>query len=87
MAGANKPDGKSPRQRVAFTRKDADRIARVVRTVEQGNREAAPLTFHKPPQVPANVFRVASFGTATWDKGDTATVTFLTVTTTPNTAT
>lgn len=45
MAGANKPDGKNPQQRVAFTRRDADRIARTVRTVEQGNRDGAPLVF------------------------------------------
>lgn len=45
MAGANKPDGKNPKQRVAFTRRDADRIARVVRTVEQGDRKGTPLTF------------------------------------------
>ena len=45
MAGANKPDGKNPQQRVAFTRRDADRIARAVRTVEQGNRDGAALRF------------------------------------------
>lgn len=45
MAGANKPDGKNPKQRVAFTRRDADRIARVVRTVEQGDRKGTPLVF------------------------------------------
>jgi hypothetical protein len=45
MAGANKPDGKSNTQRVAFTRRDADRIARVVRTVEAGDKDANALTF------------------------------------------
>jgi hypothetical protein len=45
MAGANKPDGKSNTQRVAFTRRDADRIARVVRTVEAGDKKGNALTF------------------------------------------
>jgi len=48
MAGANKPDGKSNTQRVAFTRRDADRIARVVRTVEAGDKDANALTFRRP---------------------------------------
>jgi hypothetical protein len=52
MAGANKPDGKSNTQRVAFTRRDADRIARVVRTVEAGDKKGNALTFghrqHRP---------------------------------------
>lgn len=87
MAGANKPDGKNPQQRVAFTRRDADRIARTVRIVEGGDKKGNALTFPPPPQKLISVFRVASHGTAAWDKGSTATVTFLTMTSTPNTAT
>jgi hypothetical protein len=45
MAGANKPDGKSNTQRVSFTRRDADRIGRVVRTVEAGDKKGNALTF------------------------------------------
>lgn len=45
MAGANKPDGKNPQQRVAFTRRDADRIARTVRIVEGGDKKGNALTF------------------------------------------
>jgi hypothetical protein len=45
VAGANKPDGKSNTQRVSFTRRDADRIGRVVRTVEAGDKKGNALTF------------------------------------------
>jgi len=47
---AQKPDGKSGGQRVSFTRQGADRIARVVRTVEQGDKKAEPLRFAPRPQ-------------------------------------
>lgn len=43
---AQKPDGKPARtERVTFTRPAAERIAKAVRTVEGGNRDAGPLTF------------------------------------------
>lgn len=44
---AQRPDGKNPAQRVSFTRQGADRIARVVRTVERGDRKANALRFGK----------------------------------------
>ena len=43
---AQKPDGKSARtERVTFTRPAAERIAKVVRAVERGNRDCGGLTF------------------------------------------
>ena len=90
MAGANKPDGKNPKQRVAFTRRDADRIARVVRTVEQGDRKGTPLTFG-PRIRPAlaatgDIFRTARF-TGSWNVNSTATIELTNSTFTPQTAT
>ena len=43
---AQKPDGKAAKtERVSFTRPAAERIAKVVRTVEAGDRKGAPLRF------------------------------------------
>lgn len=43
---AQKPDGKPARtERVTFTKPAAERIAKVVRTVEGGDRDAGPLSF------------------------------------------
>lgn len=47
---AQRPDGRDPGQRVSFTRQGADRIARVVRTVEQGDKKCQPLKFVPRPQ-------------------------------------
>ena len=88
MAGANKPDGRSNTQRVSFTRRDADRIGRVVRTVEAGDKKGNALTFRRPAVSSAGgVFRIATHGSAAWNKDSTQTVTFVTTTSTPNTAT
>ena len=88
MAGANKPDGKSNTQRVSFTRRDADRIGRVVRTVEAGDKKGNALTFgHRQQPGQGGVFRIATHGSAAWNKDSTQTVTFVTTTSTPNTAT
>ena len=88
MAGANKPDGKSNTQRVSFTRRDADRIGRVVRTVEAGDKKGNALTFgHRQQPGQGGVFRIATHGFAAWNKDSTQTVTFVTTTSTPNTAT
>jgi len=89
MAGANKPDGKSNMQRVAFTRRDADRIGRVVRTVEAGDKKGNALTFgHRQPSqgVVGDIFRTARF-TGSWHVNSTATVEFTNSTFTPQTAT
>ncbi len=43
---ATKPDGSAARtERVTFTKPAAERIAKVVRTVEGGDRDAGPLSF------------------------------------------
>ena len=45
---AQKPDGKAAKtERVTFTRPAAERIAKVVRRVEQGDRDCGPLTFQR----------------------------------------
>jgi hypothetical protein len=73
-------------EKVAFTRPAADRIAKVVRRVEQGDRAAKPLEFRRIstslPQ--GQMFRVCTF-TGSWSKNQAKVVTFLNVTTTPNT--
>jgi hypothetical protein len=72
--------------RVDFTRGAAERIAAVVRQVEGGNRDGAPLTFRKvDTDVPLKVFRVARF-TGAWGTDQFKVVTFRNVTSTPNTA-
>jgi hypothetical protein len=90
VAGANKPDGKSNTERVSFTRRDADRIGRVVRTVEAGDKKGNALTFghrQQPGQgVVGDIFRTARF-TGSWSVDSTATVEFTNSTFTPQTAT
>lgn len=90
MAGANKPDGKNPQQRVAFTRRDADRIARTVRIVEGGDKKGNALTFGnriRPTIEPAgDIFRTARF-TGSWSVDSTNTIEFTNATFTPQTAT
>lgn len=84
---AGKPDGKPANQRVTFTKAAADRIASAVREVEAGNRDCGPMTF--TPSNPSKhkaVFRVCTF-TGSWAIDSMKTVTFRSVTTTPNTVT
>lgn len=83
---AQKPDGKPARtERVTFTKPAAERIAKVVRAVEGGDRDAGPLTFGSRG-VAGNpkTFRVCTF-TGAWSINDTKTVTFKNQTATPNT--
>jgi len=85
---ANKPDGKPARvDRVNFTRPAAERIARVVRKVEQGDRGSAGLTF-TPRGLGGSdcrsIFRVATY-TGAWGMNTAKVVTFQNITTTPNT--
>jgi hypothetical protein len=84
---ADKPDGKQRNERITFTRPAAERIAKVVRHVEGGDRDSSGLTFRRvPPQGEAGkVFRIATF-TGAWSIGATKTVTFKYQTNTPNTA-
>lgn len=81
---AQAPDGKSAAQeRVVFTRPAAQRIARVVRTVESGDRGQQGLRFEHPTlRVPASM-RLGKT-TASWTKGTLASVTLYGSGTPPN---
>jgi hypothetical protein len=83
---AQKPDGKAARtERVTFTRPAAERIAKVVRHVEGGDRDQAGITYGSAPGAAgAKVFRVCTF-TGAWSIDATKTVTFMNQTATPNT--
>jgi hypothetical protein len=82
---SKRPDGKPQGQVVSFTRGAADRIAKVVRTVERGDTGAQGLTFTRPPGGEGGkVFRVCTF-TGAWSIDTSKTVTFKNQTSTPNT--
>jgi len=83
---AQKPDGKPARtERVTFTKPAAERIAKVVRAVEGGDRDTGPLSFgNRGVAGNPKVFRVCTF-TGAWAINDTKTVTFRNQTATPNT--
>ncbi len=90
MAGAKRPDGKAAKtERVAFTRPAAERIGRVVRIVEAGDRGAEGLTF--TPKITGGggiKFRICTFtATSTWTKSSNMVLVFKHQTTTPNTVT
>ena len=71
--------------RVDFTRAAAERIANVVRIVETGDRDGAPLRFGRAIAAGGGaVFRVCTF-TAAWSKNATKTVTLKYQASTPNT--
>lgn len=88
MAGARKPDGKAAKvERVTFTRPAADRIAKVVREVEAGDRQGAGLHFGfrgGTGQKEKHHIRICTF-TGSWSLGTPKDVTFKFQTTTPNT--
>jgi hypothetical protein len=66
---AQKPDGKAARtERVTFTKPAAERIAKVVRAVEGGDRDAGPLTFgHRVSSPAGNQIVLAKFtGSSAW---------------------
>jgi hypothetical protein len=73
-------------ERITFTPRAADRIARAVRKVEAGDRKNAGLAFAVPPASASQekTFRVCTF-TGSWSINDTKTVTFRNQTSTPNT--
>jgi len=83
---AQKPDGKPARtERVTFTKPAAERIAKVVRAVEGGDRDTGPLTFgNRGVAGNPKLFRVCTF-TGAWSINAEKTVTFRGVTSTPNT--
>jgi hypothetical protein len=84
---AQRPDGKPAGvEKVAFTRPAAERIAKVVRAVESGRRDADGYgQGHRLQMLQRPVFRMATF-TGAWNIDALKTVTFKYVTTTPNTA-
>jgi hypothetical protein len=82
---ATKPDGKPAKvERVVFTRPAAERIAKVVRSVEGGDRDQAGITYGSDSAYAPKVFRVCTF-TGAWAIDTAKTVTFRNVTSTPNT--
>ena len=83
---AQKPDGKPAKtERVTFTRPAAERIAKVVREVEAGDRDQGGLTFGvRTGGSGGKAFRVCTF-TGAWSIGSAKTVTFRNQTATPNT--
>jgi hypothetical protein len=83
---AQKPDGKPARtERVTFTKPAAERIAKVVRAVEGGDRDAGPLSFgNRGVAGNPKTFRVCTF-TGAWSINAEKTVTFKNQTATPNT--
>lgn len=83
---AQKPDGKAAKtERLAFTRKSVERIQRVVRIVEAGDRKGGPLRFGvRAVSRSEKTFRVCTF-TGAWSIDSAKTVTFKYQTSTPNT--
>jgi hypothetical protein len=83
---AQKPDGKAAKaERVTFTRLAAERIAKAVRKVEQGDRGAEALRFDRLGiSSQQKIFRVCTF-TGAWSINTFKSVTFVNVTSTPNT--
>jgi hypothetical protein len=72
---SRKPDGKPAKtERVTFTRPAAERIAKVVRTVEGGDRDQPGITYGSALGVASKTFRMATF-TGAWPINGTNTVT------------
>lgn len=85
--GQPKGTGQAAGERfVQFSRGAAQRIAKVVRTVEGGNRTQGGLVFDHPMPQTGKAFRVCTF-TGSWSIGSSKTVTFKYQTATPNTLT
>jgi hypothetical protein len=80
---AKKPDGAAAgTQRVTFTKPAAERIGKVVRQVEAGDRDLGPLEWGpRGGAASGKVFRVCTF-TGAWAINTSKTVTFLGVTST-----
>lgn len=75
--GANNGAGQAAGQRyVQFSRGAASRIAKVVRTVEAGDRNQSGVTFDHPMPAANTPLRVATF-TGSWAKGTYKTVTLI----------
>jgi len=70
-----KPNGKNDRNdRIAFTRGSAERIAKVVRQIEAGDRNEAALSFGARVPVSGPIIRMATF-TGSWAKDSARIVT------------
>ena len=83
---AQRPDGKPAKtERVVFTRPAAERISKVVRTVEAGDRDAAGLSFGRPGGAGSggSQLRTATF-TGAWSIGSVKNVTYKYATGTAN---
>lgn len=71
---AQKPDGKSSRtERVTFTRPAAERIAKVVRSVEQGSRDCGPLEYIDSGSGVGSAVKVGKT-TAAWFKNSVSSI-------------
>jgi len=82
-----RPDGKPARaERVTFTKNASERIAKAVRKVESGNRDASGFGFGYRANGGGGTkaFRICTF-TGAWSKNTLKTVTFKFATNTPNT--
>jgi hypothetical protein len=84
MALSPNDSGSSQSQPIAFTSGSADRIAKVVRRVEQGRRDQLSSLAPAGGLLGQKVFRVCTF-TGAWAIGVTKTVTFKYQANTPNT--
>jgi hypothetical protein len=85
--GARKPDGGAAKtERVTFTRPAAERIAKVVRRIESGDRDSTGPKYlaRDGGGSSAKVFRIGTY-TGAWAVDGLKTVTFRNQTTTPNT--
>lgn len=72
---AQRPDGKAQAtERVVFTRPTAERIAKVVRTIEDGDRASSGLRFERVASSLASPLKLATF-TGNWATGQYKTVT------------
>jgi len=81
---AQKPDGSAAKtERVTFTRPAAERIAKVVRTVESGDRNQAGLSFSRVlPGASVSGVRLARYtATTSWVKNAIKPVVFVTANT------
>jgi hypothetical protein len=73
---SRKPDGKPAKtERVTFTRPAAERIAKVVRTVEGGDRDQPGITYGSALGIAGKTFRMGTFS-GEWSIGAAKTVTF-----------
>jgi hypothetical protein len=86
--GARKPDGSAAKtERVTFTRPAAERIAKVVRRIESGDRDSTGpkyLARDGGGGSSGKTFRICTY-TGAWSINTSNTVTFKNQTTTPNT--